>query len=140
MMELRRGRPADGDTLREIQHRALAEPWPELLEAGLAGAVPVFVVADGRPLGYATVLAGADAAYIPEIAVHPDRQGEGYGSELLTFLADWAAEEGCGALRLTVRACDSRARTFYERHGFEPRGRAADHFESGDGLLLSRPV
>ena len=139
MTTVREGRPADLPRLRAIQS-ALAEPWPELLETATDGPLPLFVLDDGGPVGYALVVGESDGvAYVPEFAVHPDRQGEGYGSELMDWLRDRLAGEYT-ELRLTVAASDERARGFYRSHGFEQVERLEDNFESGDGLLLACPL
>jgi ribosomal-protein-alanine N-acetyltransferase len=139
MTAVRRGTERDLPRLRAIQAAALAEPWPELLAAAAAGAPDLFVCTDGDPLGYAIVVAG-ETAYCPELAVRPDRQGEGHGSRLLAAVADRLAARGCTELRLTVLADDDRARSFYTDRGFERIDRLPDHFDRGDGLVLSRPL
>lgn len=140
-MRIRECRPEDLSRLRAIQSGALAEPWPELLESAVQGPPTCHVVEDGTVVGYVLVLTDAESvAYVPELAVHPDEQGEGAGSELLAWLGARLARAGYRELRLTVRAEDTRARRFYERHGFELRERLPDHFDSGDGLLLARSL
>jgi ribosomal-protein-alanine N-acetyltransferase len=136
MTEIRRGRPADLPRLRQVQSDALAEPWPELLETAARGTPALYVVADGRPVGYVVVVDGGSVAYIPELAVDPERQGRGHGSELLSALCQRLTDEGCQQIRLTVRASDDGARRFYDRHGFERLDRLAGHFADCDGLLL----
>jgi ribosomal-protein-alanine N-acetyltransferase len=139
MSRVRPVEPGDGPAVRRIQSRAIAEPWPALLETALDGSVPLFVLDDGGPVGYAIVVPGrGGVVYVPELAVHPDRQGEGHGSRLLSALCD--RFEDHDEMRLTVRDTDRGARRFYERHDFAPIERVEDHFESGDGLLLSRPL
>lgn len=138
-MTVRRGRPADLPRLRAIQSAALAEPWPEILAAAGEGPLPLFVAVDERPVGYAVVVAPGGAAYLPELAVAPDRQNEGHGSALLDAACAAVAADH-DQLRLTVRAVDVRARRFYENRGFERRDRIPGHFESGDGLVLVRSL
>lgn len=138
-MTVRRGRPADLPRLRAIQSAALAEPWPEILAAAGEGPLPLFVAVDERPVGYAVVVAPGGAAYLPELAVAPDRQNEGHGSALLDAACAAVAADH-DQLRLTVRAVDDRARRFYENRGFERRDRIPGHFESGDGLVLVRSL
>jgi len=139
MPTVRLAEPTDRGALAEIQRLALAEPWPALLEAALTGPPPLYVIDDGGPAGYATVIPGTGAvAYVPELAVHPERQGEGLGSQLLDALCgEFAGHE---ELRVTVRAVDSRTLSFYDDHGFERVGTVPDHFESGDGIVLRRPL
>ncbi len=134
---IREADPADLPRLRTIQERALAEPWPELLGAAIEGPLPVYVVDDGGPAGYAVVVTdGERVAYVPELAVDPDRQREGHGSRLLAGTCEHLRAEGYDQLRVTVLADDERARAFYADHGFEPLDRLDGHFEGGDGLLL----
>jgi ribosomal-protein-alanine N-acetyltransferase len=162
MTRIREGRPADLPRLRAIQS-ALAEPWPELLETATEGPPPLYVLEDGLPVGYTLVVGesgtdsedadGAEAeesggedgdgtesiAYVPEFAVHPDQQGQGYGSRLMEWLLDTLADD-YEQVRLSVEASDERARGFYRSHGFADVERLPEHFESGDGLLLARDL
>ena len=141
MVGIRRGEPEDRARLGEIQASTLAEPWPELLSAALDGAPPVYVAVDpaDEPLGYVIVVSDSDSvAYLPELAVDPDRQSEGIGSELLEGVAERFPRHD--ELRLTVRAVDERVREFYRENGFERRERLPDHFEDCDGFLLVREL
>lgn len=135
---VREARPEDLPRLLAIQEASLAEPWPALLRAGVEGP-PLVLVAGHEPAGYALAVVGDEAAYLAEIAVTPDARGEGYGSMLMDALV--ARLRGTvEAIRLTVRAADGRARSFYAAHGFEAVERLDDHYERGDGLLMARPL
>lgn len=140
---VRRARPADRPRLRTIQAAALTEPWPALLEpeSPLAPRLWVYEERAAGVLGYAAALtADEPVAYLPEVAVEPARQGEGYGSQLLTAVLADLAENGFERVRLTARAGDERVRRFYGRHGFEPVERVPDRFRTGDGLVLARQL
>lgn len=138
MAIVRPATPSDREAVCEIQRQAIAEPWPELLETALEGPPPLYVLDDDATVGYALVVPGGAVAYVPELAIHPDRQGEGFGSQLLSFLC--STYEDHDELRLTVRAVDNGPRAFYEGHGFERVERIRDHFENCDGILLSRSL
>jgi ribosomal-protein-alanine N-acetyltransferase len=141
MTEIREGTPADLPQVRRIQSAALAEPWPAVLEPAADGPLDLYVIADGSVIGYAVVVSDGDSvAYVPEFAVDPARQGESYGSQLLTWLVDHLTGTGFDQLRVTVLASDDRARAFYADHGFEQRERIPDHFDDGDGILLVRSL
>lgn len=135
MTRVRPGRPADLDPLAPAQ-AALSDPAPALLTGALTrdGPTTVLVAVDDRPVGYLLAVPGPEAVYVPEIAVRPDRHGEGHGSALLSALFARAD----GVVRLTVAVENERARRFYERHGFAVAERVPDRFESGDGLVLVR--
>lgn len=138
-MTVRPAREGDLPRLRAVQAAALVEPWPELLPTAVGEGGPVCLVAGTKPVGYVVALAPGGTAYLPELAVHPDHQGEGHGSALLAAAADRLAGEH-DHLRVTVRAVDERARSFYEGRGFHVVDRVPDHFETGEGLVLARPV
>jgi ribosomal-protein-alanine N-acetyltransferase len=141
MIEVRRGTGDDFDRIRQIQTTALAEPWPELLQSAVGGYPPVYVAADHQPVGYAIVVPGPEAvAYLPELAVAPDRQREGYGSALLEYVCTELAADGYEQLRLSVLVTDERARQFYDDAGFKEVERLPDEFERGDGLLLAKDL
>jgi len=132
---IRPGRPADRARLRAIQAATLAEPAPELLAAGLEPGPPALLVAaDGDIAGYALALDGGDTAYLAELAVAPDRQGEGVGTVLLEAVDDRVT---AGRVRVTVRAGDP-VRSFYESRGFERVERLPGFFGDRDGVALVR--
>ena len=135
MTTLRTATTADADRLRTIQQQALAEPSPELLDAGIGGPLPLFVAVADAPVGYALLVASDDVAYLPELAVHPAHQRDGHGARLVDYLVEHRPES---ELRVTVRAVDDGARAFYDSLGFDHRERVADHFDAGDGIVLGR--
>lgn len=138
---IRAARPADEARLRAIQSAALDEPWPDLLAVSLDGTSPVFVAAtEAGPVGYALVVPDRPTAYLAELAVAPPAQGQGHGSRLLEAVLDRFCERGFEELRLTARADDERARSFYEGFDFTVAERFPDHYDDGDGVLLVRPV
>lgn len=141
MVEIARTTDVDGERLREIQQVALAEPWGELLDCALSGFPPLYVAADGRPVGYAIVMPGPEeTVYLTELAVAPDKQRRGHGSALLESLCRDQRDDGYERLALTVRVVDSAAREFYDGRGFTVEERLREEYDSGDGLLLAREL
>lgn len=118
----------------------MAEPSPELLGAAVDGALDLLVADADGPAGYALLLDAGDAALLLELAVEPDRQGEGLGSTLLEETCSRLGRAGAATVRLTARASDERVLAFYEDHGFEREKRLPEYFESGDAVLLSREL
>ncbi|MFL6113174.1 MAG: GNAT family N-acetyltransferase [Catenulispora sp.] len=97
-----------------------------------------------------SVNARAEDAYVGWIvgmAVHPERQGNGWGRILLQASIDRLQENGINLIRLLVKPTNKRARRLYEDFGFIDTGERVDHFGMGEdrlimSLLLStdRPV
>lgn len=130
-MKVREATRDDLATLLAIQSASLESTWPDLLHTGIDGPPLVLVVGE-RPVGYALAIEGT-RTYLVELAVAPGHRGVGYGSALLAELIDRSDE-----LRLTAREDATRARRFYERHGFAVTERLPDHYDGDDGLLLVR--
>jgi ribosomal protein S18 acetylase RimI-like enzyme len=72
--------------------------------------------------GYAIVGSQWGTVYLHRIAVHPDHAGQGLGGALLTASIDWGDRSGGRSIILNVRPENTRARRFYERHGFSDTG------------------
>jgi len=158
MTRVRHARESDLPVLRGVQSATLAESWPDLLELGVR-ADPTLLVAEpglplsegGRPpreggiadpVGYALAVTDGpeDVGYLAELAITPESQNQGHGSELLETLVALYRQKGVDRLRVTVRAVDDRARSFYRTQGFERRERLPDHYEEGNGFLLVREL
>lgn len=61
---------------------------------------------------------GNQDAYNGELAVAAGSEGQGVGSELLAAVERWAAQRGYSRIVLETGAANTRARAFYERHGY----------------------
>ena len=71
----------------------LGEKPPEVLAVVFGNSMyKCFLYADGRLVGAGRVLAdGVDAAYIADVAVHPDHQGRGLGAAIIQELVRLAS-------------------------------------------------
>jgi GNAT superfamily N-acetyltransferase len=56
--------------------------------------------------------------------VAPPWRGRGVASMLADAVIAWARSQGCTRVGLWVPDDNTRARVFYERHGFRPTGRS----------------
>lgn len=67
---------------------------------------------------------GDDAAVVHLVAmwVHPALRGSGGADALVAAILPWARAEGAAIVRLEVVLGNTRARRFYERHGFHLTG------------------
>ncbi len=118
----------DFDELLSVDERAFEDFW-RMSAAGLSEALEatpratVVETRDGGSLvGYALVGAQMNVSFLQRIAVDPRVERTGLGSALLQTAVGWAAERGTRAMVLNVRPGNSRARAFYERHGFRETG------------------
>jgi len=151
MTAARRVRPprrGDRPRLHALQAE-LASPWPELLAtalddppatvgAALAREGPVCLVAgrsdaeapadgatDGPVIGYALSVPGPERLLV-ELVVATGHRRQGHGRALVAALAD-------RPLRVTVRADDGDARSFYRALGFERIERLPAFYDLPEG-------
>ena len=99
--------------------------WRRRLEDLTFNAV---AVVDGTPVGQ---VSGADpdgtgGVDVTSMWVSPHSRGTGTADALIRAVADWALRGDAVALRLSVRATNSRAISFYERVGFTHAGEPGD--------------
>jgi len=88
-----------------------------------------FAMEDGRIVGAGRVLAdGRDCAYLCDIAVHPDRQGQGLGRDIIERLL-----VRCRSHRKIILYAVPGKEGFYERLGFRRMTTAMAIFDDQAG-------
>jgi GNAT superfamily N-acetyltransferase len=110
---------------------------PERLEVVFGNSMfRCFLRLDGRLVGAGRALAdGLDAAYLADIAVHPDHQGRGLGQAIVRDLV-----RQCEGHRKIILYAHPGAEAFYRRLGFLPMTTAMAIWQNptaavGAGLL-----
>lgn len=104
---------------------AAARGWLAGSIDGIGRDRAVFVAADdaGQCIGCVSIgrsvhFTGAEQAYIGELAVSADVEGQGVGRALLLRAEAWAREQGLQSVALDTGAANARARGFYEHLGY----------------------
>jgi ribosomal protein S18 acetylase RimI-like enzyme len=131
---IRRARPEDQAAVEAIVHAAYAvyverigkPPGPMLDDYRRLiadGAVSVFEMPDGAIAAIIVLLAKADHLLLDNVAVFPDRQGQGLGRRLIAFAESEARRLCCRELRLYTHARMTENIALYARFGFEETGR-----------------
>jgi ribosomal-protein-alanine N-acetyltransferase len=138
-------RPAARADLLEvfrIEQSAFPQPWPYgafegflgqdgfLVAADESGGVVGYVVADtvpnhGQPLGH-----------IKDIAVHPDRRGEGIGATLLQRALEVLRSVDAARVKLEVRAGNEAAIHLYREFGFSHHHTIPRYYDDGEDALV----
>lgn len=119
------------------------DAWPEQMfrdELGQARTRHYLVAEDatGAIIAYAGLMAVAPIADIQTIAVVPEREGQGIGSQLLTMMIAEARERQMQDLMLEVRSDNPRAQALYERYGFEQIHVRPRYYRDGADALVMR--
>jgi len=134
----RRATAADLDFARRTHHAAYRDvvtrqwgQWDEetqdrFFDTDWGDARFDVILVDGVVCGYAAVEDQAEAIHVVELVVCPEYQGRGIGSTVLqTVIARAQNEQRPVRLRTCIE--NSRAQSFYRRHGFRELGRDETH-------------
>lgn len=138
--------PGDLDRVMAIEEVSFPTPWSRTMFAeDLDRAFSTSVVAEGPGgdiLGYAVCWNVAGESHLLNIAVRPDRRGEGVGRALVGECIRRGARSGSTRIHLEVRVGNEEAQRLYFRCGFEVRGiRKRYYTDTGeDAVLLSRGI
>lgn len=132
---VRRATPADAPVLAELAVAAYS-PYldrlppgvrPAPLDADYAAAVDhdeVWVAeSDDAVVGLLVLVAHPDHLLLENVAVRPDRHGQGLGARLLVIAEERAGELGLPSVRLYTHALMVENQRMYERRGYAVTGR-----------------
>ena len=118
-------------TLGRTFDRCLATMRDEELERYVA-------TADGEVVGLLLIsMRGAFTGYIKSVAVREDQRSKGLGSELLSFAEERILRESPNVF-ICVSSFNPRARSLYERLGYESVGVLRDFIMRGHHEILLR--
>ncbi|NHN48135.1 GNAT family N-acetyltransferase [Halostella sp. JP-L12] len=156
-VRIREAEAADLLAVVRIERASFPQPWPyDAFERYLDA--PGFLVAvdederdDEDAIDTQNVVGYVVADFVPnhgrglghvkDLAVHPDRRGEGLGATLLEAALSKLAAQSARTVKLEVRESNDRARSLYEAFGFEPLRRVPRYYDDGeDALILVRDL
>ena len=123
-----------------IEKRSFTQPWPyEAFERFLGE--PGFLVADDDGVvGYVVADTmpnhGTSMGHIKDLAVDPDRRGEGVGRLLLGEALGALFVDGAGRVKLEVRESNEAAQTLYREFGFETHHVITAYYDDGEDAYI----
>lgn len=83
---------------------------------------------EGTVLGYVVLIAeDAGALLLDNIAVHPEKQGAGYGNSLARFAEEQGRRQGCKRIYLYTNEVMTENLAWYERLGYSVTHRAVEN-------------
>lgn len=133
---IRRARPEEADTIRDIVHAAYRDyiprigkpPGPMLDDyARRVADGEAWVLEDANRIIGILVLEQADGGFLLDnIAIAPDAQGAGYGRMLIAFAEAEGRRRGYSEIHLYTHALMTENQALYRRLGFVETGRATE--------------
>ncbi|WP_081608589.1 ribosomal protein S18-alanine N-acetyltransferase [Crystallibacter crystallopoietes] len=135
---------ADVAVVEELERQLFPlDAWPlQMFEDELAQpetrSYYVAVDALDRVIAYAGLMCIEPIADVQTIAVVPEREGQGIGTQLLTLLIEEAARRNARDVLLEVRADNPRAQRLYRWFGFEQIHIRPRYYRDGVDALIMR--
>jgi ribosomal-protein-alanine N-acetyltransferase len=133
---------ADVVEVLRIERSSFGQPWPYNAFLRFLD-VPGFLVAvdpdadDGRVVGYIVAdevqNRGQPLGHVKDLAVHPDRRGEGIGGELL---ARSLAVLDTPTVKLEVRESNDPAQSLYRDFDFRPLRQVPEYYDDGEDAVI----
>ena len=125
----------DISTVMEIETAAYAHSWSEgnFRDCLSAGYEMVICDLEQQIIGYGVMSIAAGEAHLLNLCIHTQKQGRGYGRQLLNHLMQIADQRNASTVFLEVRASNARACTLYHMAGFNEIGFRTGYYPSGSG-------
>jgi len=125
MVNVRAMETEDCKAVANLEKEIFSQPWSEqgFLDA-IAMNGNIFLVAEsaGEICGYIGMYLSLDEGEITNVAVAPEKRGEGLGGMLLQESLELAVKRGITQVVLEVRVSNEPAIHLYEKYGFEHCG------------------
>lgn len=138
-IERRELRAVDLPRMHEIEEAVYADPWSRsLLEQSLVAPMTHawgLFEAD-RLIAYAIFQLIVDEGHLLNIAVDPERQGQGLGAFLLDSVIQTVEMRGGRRVFLEVRPTNDRALRLYESRQFMPVTLRERYYSNGESALV----
>jgi ribosomal-protein-alanine N-acetyltransferase len=130
------------DEVVKIEQLLYSDPWSKksfLYEVvGNQFSAATVMLLDNRIIGYCIVWKIFGEFHIANIAIHPDYQGRGYGTYLLTEILK--KNDGMEYAILEVRESNQAAIHIYEKLGFIKISKRYSYYSNGEDALVMRKL
>ena len=144
-VEIRPMEDKDLPQVMEIENMCFLHPWKEndlLYELHENPVSNVWVIEYTAPsfglktiVGFVDYWVTFDSGTICQIAVHPDIQHSGVGSEMMEEVKKDAKAKKVNTLTLEVRESNTKAINFYKKHGFVISHTKLGYYNNGENAI-----
>ncbi len=129
---------ADFGCVAALEKRCFADAWTEEQLSGAFHRVDFYgktLSVDGKIEGYLCATQLFEEAELLNIAVSPERRGNGYGGALLDDFLREMRSRGVERVYLEVRLSNVAARSLYEKRGFTQTRVRDKYYADGESAL-----
>lgn len=136
----------DLNEITDIEESLMETPWSledfdyELNQNPFAH---IFVLKDQQQiLGYVDIWIMYEQAQISTIGVRQDKQSQGYGQQLLSYVIKLAEQSNVEVMSLEVRQSNQRAIALYQKNGFQIQAIRKDYYQDNheDAYLMVKEM
>jgi ribosomal-protein-alanine N-acetyltransferase len=126
---------ADINSVMQIEVSVYQFPWTKAILADClrVGYDCWVVIEKERIIGHGVISVAAGESHILNLAISPDRQGQGIGRQLLTHLMNTARIKSAQMMLLEVRPSNKAAIHIYESTGFNEIGCRKAYYPASKG-------
>lgn len=140
MISYREMKPEDADAVEAVEKASFSMPWSRKdfwEHAANERTIYLLAVEDGKVVGYAGTWILDDEAQITNVAVAPERRGQGVGAALMAELIKEAKARGATRMTLEVRPSNTAALALYEKFGFRDCGHRPHYYlDNGEDAII----
>lgn len=131
----RRMTEADFDAVMAIESRVYTHPWTRgnFADSLSAGHHCWLMELRGGLIGYGVAAIAAGEAHLLNLSIASERQGQGFGTELLRFMTKLVRDYAAERVFLEVRPSNAAARALYRRAGFNEIGVRRHYYPAVEG-------
>lgn len=139
-------RPEDIKEVFSIDQDIYPFPWTEGIfdDCIKAGQLCIVNVIDNKITAYGIAGMIVNEAHILNLSVRAERQGQGYGREMLVYMLDLIKKNGAERALLEVRESNQVAINLYKSLGFSSIGIRKGYYPAEDGredaIVLALPL
>ena len=140
MISFREMMPQDAAEVERIEQVSFAVPWSRQSfweEAANCGDRYLLLLEDEQIIGYAGAWLVLDEAQVTNVAIAPEKRGQGFGHKLMAELMARARERGARRMTLEVRPSNTAALALYKDCGFADYGRRPRYYQdNGEDAVI----
>jgi ribosomal-protein-alanine N-acetyltransferase len=145
-MTIRELAKTDFPAVIAIEALTQTAPWSEAAfercwEANYRGWV---IEQDNKIIGFILLSLKIGECHVLNLSVHPDKQRQGLGEEMMNYGLSWAKENGAGIVYLEVRRSNLAAIALYRKMNFKLIGERNKYYLSSlgaeDALVFARDL
>ena len=132
---------SDLSAIVDIENLSFSVPWPRLIFKSLLGS-PGFVLyeQDDAVKGYVIVDIIDSRVHLMSIAVYPEYQRCGIGTELLDWCIDLGKMYGASTITLEVREKNCSAQEFYLKNGFDVQEIVSGYYIDDNAVAMYKEI